>query len=104
MTSERVNAGRRPWLVVSRVLGAVLGGYAFSAAWVALLSVALPRVGMARSEAVILASMVGFLIYLGVLLWAFAQQSLVRVWAVLAGGAGLAFALARLLGGFVRTT
>lgn len=85
-------------MVASRVLAAVFGGYAFSAAWVALLSMVLaPLTGMARSDAVILASMLGFLIYLGVLIWAFAEVSVASIWAVLAGGAVLVYALMRLL-------
>jgi hypothetical protein len=96
--------GPGPWHVASRVLGAVLGGYALSAALVALLSVALPLVsGLARSEAVILASMLGFLIYLGLLLWAFAERRLARVWVVTVGGAGLAYALVRLIGSLGHT-
>ncbi|UUZ76529.1 iron transporter [Polaromonas sp. P1(28)-13] len=46
--------------VVLRVTAALLGGYAFSAALVALLAAALPLTGMARSEAVVLAAMLGF--------------------------------------------
>lgn len=84
--------------VLSRVLAAVLGGYAFSAACVALLSVVLPTVfALARSDAVILASMLGFLVYLGVLIWAFAQQRHARVWALLGGGAVLMYVLMRVL-------
>lgn len=102
MTSEPLSFGRSPaWRnrtrVLARVLGVVFGGYAFSAAAVALLAVLLPVSGMARSEAVILASMLGFLIYLGVLIWAFAEPRLARVWAVLATGAVLAYALMRAL-------
>lgn len=84
-------------LILSRILGAVFVGYAFSAAWVALLSVALPVTGMARSESVILASMLGFLIYLGVLIWGFADTRLTRVWAVLAAGGVLAYTLMRVI-------
>jgi hypothetical protein len=95
MSSERIKGGSS---VLSRVLGAVCGGYAFSAASVALLAVGLPRVGgMARSEAVLVASMLGFLIYLGVILWAFAEPRLARVWGFLAGGAAVAYGLMRLL-------
>lgn len=84
--------------VVARVLGAVLAGYAFSAALVALLSVVVPQLsGMARSEAVLLASMLGFLIYLAILIWSFAEPRVTRVWAVLAGGAVLAYALLHLV-------
>ncbi len=77
--------------ITCRVLVAVFGGYAFSAALVALLALILPQVGMPKSEAVVLASMLGFLIYLVVLIWAFAEQRLWKVWLCL--GAGTAMAL-----------
>ncbi|MFN3438779.1 MAG: iron uptake protein [Acidovorax sp.] len=84
-----------PGLVLSlRVIGAVFGGYAFSAAWVAFAATALPMAtGIARSEAVLLSSMLGFLVYLVVLIWAFAEGSVWRVWGLCAGGSVLAVAL-----------
>lgn len=77
-----------------RVTGAVLGGYAVSAALVALITVALAALGMARSEAVVGASLLGFVLYLLVLLWAFSVRSLARLWAGLVGGTALAYGLA----------
>ena len=91
MTTIASSVWRQRLSVALRVLGAVLGGYAFSAALVALLALILPLVGMPRSEAVVLASMLGFLIYLALLIWAFAERKLWRVWAGL--GAGTAMAL-----------
>jgi hypothetical protein len=89
---------RQPLTVVLRVLGAVLGGYAFSAALVALAAVCLSLgTGLPRSEAVLLSAMAGFLLYLTVLLWAFAERRLWLVWCVLAGGAVLAYGLVRVL-------
>ncbi len=80
------------------MLGAVLGGYAFSAALVALLALALPlAVGMPRSEAVLLASMLGFLIYLALLIWAFAERRLWRVWVRLGAGTTTALLLVWIL-------
>lgn len=79
--------------VLLRVLGAVGGGYALSAALVALLSAALPLTGLARSEAVVLAAMGGFVMYLLLLLWAFSVRSLARLWAVLAAGTALCAAV-----------
>jgi len=67
-----------------RILLACVGGYCLSAtlvtwgAW--LLSLALPR-----SEAVVLMAMLSFVVYLLVLLWAFAEDRLLRLWLVLAG-------------------
>jgi hypothetical protein len=67
----------RPWLLVSlRVFAAVFGGYWLSAAAVAWGGRALAFVGMDRAEAVVLAAMLGFVVYLLVLLWAFAVQRL----------------------------
>lgn len=83
--------------VVLRVTGAVLGGYVFSACLVALLAAILPHAGMARSEAAVSAAMLGFVLYLLVLLWAFSVRSLARLWAALAGGTALASGLVLLI-------
>lgn len=67
----------------------IVGGYLVSASLVSASSVMLPFTGLHRSEAVVLASMCGFVIYLGLLIWGFAQQSLIRLgvmFALLAGG------------------
>lgn len=86
------------WLrSLQRVVGALLGGYAFTAALVALLTIVLAHVGLPRSEAVVSASMLGFLIYLLVLLWAFSVRSLARLWAVLAAGTALTCGLLPLI-------
>jgi hypothetical protein len=83
---------------VLRVVAAVGGGYALCAVWVALLSVALPRVtGLSRSEAVVLSAMLGFVVYLLVLLWAFSARSLGRLWVMLTAGITLAYGLTQLL-------
>ena len=100
MATTRASSARRlpaGMAVALRVLGAIAGGYAFTAALVALLAAALPLLGLARSEAVVSAAMLGFVIYLLVLLWAFSVRSLARLWAVLAGGTGLAFGLFQLV-------
>lgn len=70
-----------------RVLGAVFGGYALTALTVASAGAAMARLGMARSEAVVLAAMLGFVAYLALLLWAFSIRSVARLWGMLAGGA-----------------
>jgi len=84
---------RRPCAMVLRVLGAIGGGYAFTAAAVAAASAALPLVGMSRSDAVVLAATLGFVLYLLVLLWAFSVRGLVRLWVTLAGATLLATGL-----------
>jgi len=63
-----------------RILIALFGGYVATSGVVALLAVGTPRLtGLARSEAVVLASMLGFIIYLTLLLWGFSERSLSRV-------------------------
>lgn len=68
-----------------RVIGAVVGGYALTALAVAAAGALLSRLGMARSEAVVLAAMFGFIAYLVVLLWGFSVRSVTRLWLVLTG-------------------
>lgn len=70
-----------------RVLGAVFGGYALTALMVAATGAGLARLGMARSEAVVLAAMLGFPAYLALLLWGFSVTSVTRLLAVLASAA-----------------
>ena len=72
--------------LVLRICGAVLGGYALSAAAVALMVGLLMQAGLIRSEAVVLSSMLGCVVYLGVLIWAFSIRNVVRLWTVLAVG------------------
>jgi hypothetical protein len=55
-------------------LFAVVAGYALIAAASAGLALALPwALGMSRAEAVVLSAMLGFFLYLALLLWAFAK-------------------------------
>lgn len=82
--------------VLGRIAAALLGGYAFSAGIAVLAAVGLGRV-MPPSEAVVLMSMLGFVLYLAVLLWVFAEPRLGRLWAVLLGGAALSHGLAHWL-------
>ena len=83
--------------VASRLLAAVGGGYALTAAVVPLAALLLAATGLARSEATTLAMMLGFVFYAVLLLWAFSVRSLARLWAVVAGGtaalAGVLFLL-----------
>ncbi|MDP3841320.1 MAG: iron uptake protein [Oxalobacteraceae bacterium] len=77
-----------------RLLGAVFGGYALTALTVAAAGAVMARFGMARSEAVVLAAMLGFVAYLALLLWAFSVRSVARLWVALAaGGAAMAILL-----------
>lgn len=79
-------ARRTVWRMTLRVAGAIPGAYALTAAAVAVIPVALARCGMARAEAVALCAMLGFVLYLVLLLWGFAVRSVARLWATLAGG------------------
>lgn len=80
--------------LLPRLLVVILGGYALMAGVVALAGVVLPRLGIAASEAVLLAAMLGFPIYLAVLLWGFHARPLRRVAGLIGGGAALAIGLA----------
>lgn len=82
---------------VLRVLGAVGGGYALTALTVSVGAVALSRAGMARSEAVALAAMLGFVLYLVLLLWGFSVRRVGRLWLGFGAGAAVMWALWRLL-------
>ncbi len=90
----RVRRNRPTWCrgaaLAARVLAAVGAGYACTAAVVALVARALPLTfGIARSEAVVVAAMTGFILYLMVLLWGFAEPRQGRVWGMLLGGTAL---------------
>lgn len=69
-----------------RVLGALVGGYALTALAVASAAAIMARLGMARSEAVVLAAMLGFVAFLALLLWGFSVKNVIRLWLVLASG------------------
>jgi hypothetical protein len=79
-----------------RVVGAVGGGYAVTALAVTTAGAVLARLGMARPDAVVTAAMLGFIVYLLLLLWGFAVRSPVRLWLSLAGSAALLMAVRHL--------
>lgn len=90
--------------IVVRLVAAIGGGYAVAAGLAALAAVALPAAGlMLRSEAVVLASMLAFLVYLALLIWAFADRRLARLCVVMAAAGiaswGSAWGLLRLTAG-----
>ena len=82
--------------VTQHVLLAVGGGYLLAAGVSALLARLLVLL-MAPSEAVMLMSMLAFILYLIIVLWAFAERRLWRLWLVVGGGGAVAFATARIL-------
>lgn len=86
-----------PTLVVSRIAAALLGGYAFVWGFVALSMAGLFALGMPFHDAEHLSSILAFLLYPAVFLWAFAARRLGRMWAVLAGGGAAMTAAASLV-------
>jgi hypothetical protein len=67
-------------MTIARAALAIVGGYLGTSAIIAALAmIAVAMVGMERSEAATLCSMLGFVIYLGVMIWSFAERALIRV-------------------------
>lgn len=91
-----VIGARRRWLVALRLIVIIAGGYAAASALVAGIARVLPVTGLARSEAVALTSMCGFLFYLALLVWGFSRPRLATLvlGLSLAGGVGVVFMLA----------
>jgi hypothetical protein len=75
--------------VLGRFAGAIVAGYVFTYGFVAVASLAGFALGLRYFVAQTLAWLMCFLVYLAVMLWAFTERSLARVWLVLGGG-GLA--------------
>ena len=73
--------------VFHRFVAAVIGAYAFTWGLVALGVAGLVALGVDFHEAETTLLLLAFLVFLPLFLWAFAAASLVRVWAVLGGGA-----------------
>lgn len=97
-TPAPVGAGK----VVVRVIAIVFGAYAASAAVVAAGVAGLILAGMNKSDAFTVCSILGFLLYVGLALWAAAERRLVRLVVTLlvvtAVGTGIGF-LPALIGG-----
>jgi len=85
--------------IVARVVAGIGGGWAFTWGFFSLMIGAAVALGTDFHEAETAAKLLAFPLYLGLLLWAFAASSALRVAAVLAGGAavmtGVAWALQR---------
>lgn len=89
------------WLVASRSVAAIFGGYALAAAWAACMSLWLQQTGMARVDAVTTATMSSFLVHPCAAIWVFAVAGTRRAWigivlpaALLAAGTWLAKGMA----------
>jgi hypothetical protein len=83
--------------VASRVAASLLGGYLFVWGFVSLSVALLLAAGMPYGDALTLAYLLAFFVFLAVFLWAYAASSLARVWGVLAGGGALMTGAAWLL-------
>lgn len=71
--------------VAIRLVAAIGGGYAAAAGLAALAAAVLPALAvLPRSEAVVLSSMLAFVVYLVLLIWGFAEQRLARLCVILA--------------------
>ncbi|MEC9313309.1 MAG: iron uptake protein [Pseudomonadota bacterium] len=73
----------------NRIIAAILGGYAFTWGFSVLGITSLVALGIDFHEAQTGLSLIAFLVFLGLFLWAFAAKSMIRVWLVLAGGAAI---------------
>jgi hypothetical protein len=101
--SETASIDRRVAVAI-RLLAAIGGGYAVAAGLASLGALGLSAASLlSRSEAVVLASMLAFPIYLALLVWGFAERRLGRLCLMLAAAAlaswGGAFTLVRLTAG-----
>ena len=77
--------------VTSRVAAAALGGYVFTYAATACLTLLLP---LHKTEAVLTASMLSFTLYTAAILWAFAAPTPGRAWLGLLAPAAVCAAIA----------
>ncbi len=64
----------------SRILAAVIGGYALTALVTLALSLALPWVGVGQAESVLASTIASFLIYAVVIMGVFHARSALRAW------------------------
>lgn len=70
------------WAITSRVLAALVGGYATAYAVTAFLAVYLP---MARPDRVVFSSLASFAVWTAIAVYVFAARSATRVWLLLIG-------------------
>ncbi len=82
------------WFTINRIAAALLGGYAFTWGFTALGLAGLVALGVEFHEAETGVFLVAFLVFLGLFLWAFATDSVRRVWVLLGGGGALMTAAA----------
>lgn len=88
----RLPGSQRRRATVSRILAAILGGYAVSGLFVAALASALSR-WVGKADAVWIGTMPAFVIYAAAILYAFTARSAGRAWLVMAAVAAVLAAL-----------
>jgi hypothetical protein len=88
-------AARPGFSIVSRLLAAVLGGYALASAVAVLLAAVLP---IPRAEAALAGMQWSFVAHVAVAIWAFSPVSLLRMWTVLLVSTGAVLAAAWMWG------
>ncbi len=72
--------------IINRIIAALLGGYAFTWGFTALGIAALVALGVDFHEAETGVLLLSFLVFLGLFLWTFAAQNMLKVWGVLVIG------------------
>ena len=79
------DTARYRWMVASRVLAAVVGGYAVTSLATAVLALLLPRVGVgSQASGVLAATLWSFALYTAIVIWVFSTRSAKRAWVGLA--------------------
>ncbi|WP_198970990.1 iron transporter [Xylophilus sp. ASV27] len=68
------------FVLTARLIGAIAGGYAITAALMLLISRLAHLAGATRSDAVMLSVLLGFVLYGVVLIWAFSVRRLAPLW------------------------
>ncbi|MFT3811942.1 MAG: hypothetical protein QM740_01060 [Acidovorax sp.] len=95
-TSASAAVARAGW--VAHAIGICLLAYQASAWLVEASGMLLHRLGMAQADAVMAASMAGFVYLWAMALWAFSRHGAMRAWLCMAGLAGLAFLATWMMG------
>ncbi len=81
-------------LVLSRIMAAVFGGYALTTVMILLFSYLLP---LPKKDALMLATMLGYIIYALIIIWAFTVSRVKLVWLGIGASTGLCGAFVFLL-------
>lgn len=99
MSSATKQPGRQAYARAGYLLAVLIGAYGFT--WIAtgFGASALQCLGLARSEAVIAGTLLGFLLYPAVALPLFAARRPLRAYGLLAGAGAALLAARNLLGG-----